>query len=61
MFEQKYEIYQFLSENSQFLEVKFSILVYLNMRVFVISGSCTENWIFLMKIVPLIRKRKKVF
>ena len=34
MFEQKYEIYQsFLSENFQFLEVKFSI--FLNRRVFV--------------------------
>ena len=33
-FEQKYEKYQsFLSENFQFLEVKFSI--YLNRRVFV--------------------------
>ena len=33
-FEQKYEKYQsFLSENFQFLEVKFS--VYLNRRVFV--------------------------
>ena len=35
-FDQKYEKYQsffFLSENSQFLEVKFSI--YLNRRVFV--------------------------
>ena len=35
-FEQKYEKYQsFLSENCQFLEVKFSI--YLNRRVFVMS------------------------
>ena len=35
-FEQKYEKYQsFLSENFQFLEVKFSI--YLNRRVFVIT------------------------
>ena len=37
-FEQKYEKYQnFLSENFQFLEVKFSI--YLNRRVFVIVQS----------------------
>ena len=37
-FEQKYENYQiFLSENSQFLEVKFSI--YLNRRVFVMEIS----------------------
>ena len=36
-FEQKYKIYQsFLSENFQFLEVKFSI--YLNRRVFVMSS-----------------------
>ena len=36
MFEQKYEKYQnFLSENFQFLVVKFS--VYLNRRVFVMS------------------------
>ena len=35
-FEQKYEKYQgFLSENFQFLEVKFSI--YLNRRVFVMT------------------------
>ena len=35
-FEQKYEKYQiFLSENFQFLEVKFSI--YLNRRVFVME------------------------
>ena len=35
-FEQKYEKYQsFLSENFQFLEVKFSI--YLNKRVFVMA------------------------
>ena len=38
-FEQKYEKYQsFLSENFQFLEVKFSI--YLNRRVFVMLGPC---------------------
>ena len=37
-FEQKYEKYQsFLSENFQFLEVKFSI--YLNRHVFVMSGA----------------------
>ena len=37
VFEQKYEKYQnFLSENFQFLEVKFSI--YLNRRVFVTLG-----------------------
>ena len=37
-FEQKYEIYQsFLSENFQFLKVKFSI--YLNRRVFVMERS----------------------
>ena len=37
-FEQKYETYQiFLSENFQFLEVKFS--VYLNRRVFVMRLS----------------------
>ena len=36
-FEQKYEKYQrFLSENLQFLEVKFSI--YLNRHVFVMCG-----------------------
>ena len=34
-FEQKYEKYQFLSENFQFLEVKFSI--YLNRHVFVMQ------------------------
>ena len=35
-FEQKYEKYQsFLSENFQFLEVKFSIYMYLNRHVFV--------------------------
>ena len=37
-FEQKYEKYQFLSENFQFLEVKFSI--YLNRHVFVM---CTKE------------------
>ena len=37
-FEQKYEKYQsFLSENFQFLEVKFSI--YLNRRVFVMMAT----------------------
>ena len=36
-FEQKYEKYQhFLSENFQFLEVKFSI--YLNRRVFIMPS-----------------------
>ena len=36
-FEQKYETYQsFLSENFQFLEVKFPI--YLNRRVFVMNN-----------------------
>ena len=40
-FEQKYEKYQsFLSENVQFLEVKFSI--YLNRRVFVMICIMTE-------------------
>ena len=40
-FEQKYENYQnFLSENFQFLEVKFS--VYLNRRVFVIRTISTH-------------------
>ena len=34
-FEQKYEKYQFLSENFQFVEVKFSI--YLNRRVFIMD------------------------
>ena len=39
-FEQKYEQYQsFLSENFQFLEVKFSI--YLNRRVFVMRVHIT--------------------
>ena len=39
-FEQKYEKYQsFLSENFQFLEVKFSI--YLNRRVFVMASQLT--------------------
>ena len=38
-FQQKYEKYQsFLSENFQFLEVKFS--VYLNRHVFVMFSSC---------------------
>ena len=41
VFEQKYEKYQsFLSENFQFLEVKFSI--YLNSRVFVMLLSDCE-------------------
>ena len=41
MFEQKYENYQcFLSENFQFLEVKFSI--YLNRRVYVMFPSVTD-------------------
>ena len=44
-FERKYEKYQsFLSENFQFLEVKFSI--YLNRRVFVMSGT-----LFLLALV----------
>ena len=39
-FEQKYEQYQsFLSENFQFLEVKFSI--YLNRRVFIMRVHIT--------------------
>ena len=38
-FEQKCEKYQrFLSENFQFLEVKFPIYMYLNRRVFVMSA-----------------------
>ena len=43
-FEHKYEKYQrFLSENFQFLEVKFSI--YLNKRVFVMRGCLMRlNW-----------------
>ena len=41
-FEQKYEKYQrFLSENYQFLEVKFSI--YLNRRVFVMTTQMTHK------------------
>ena len=40
-FEQKYEKYQsFLSENFQFLEMKFSI--YLNRRVFVMGYQVPE-------------------
>ena len=43
-FEQKYEKYQnFLSENFQFLEVKFSI--YLNRRIFLMISFTV--WIFL--------------
>ena len=30
----------FLSENFQFLEVKFSIYMYLNRRVFIMLSSC---------------------
>ena len=42
-FEQKYENYQsFLSENVQFLEVKFSM--YLNRRVFVIRGKKKKTY-----------------
>ena len=38
-FEQKYEIYQsFLSENFQFLEVKFSIYMYLNRCVLIMKS-----------------------
>ena len=41
-FEQKYEKYLcFLSENFQFLEMKFSI--YLNRRVFVMVCKCHED------------------
>ena len=41
-FEQKYEKYQrFLSENFQFLEVKFSI--YLNRHVFVMLGIVIQD------------------
>ena len=41
-YEQKYEKYQnFLSENFQFLEVKFSI--YLNRRVFVMVRKLLRN------------------
>ena len=37
-FEQKYEkISEFLSENFQFLVVKFSIYMYLNRRVFIMT------------------------
>ena len=44
-FEQKYENYQnFLSENFQFLEVKFSI--YLNRHVFVMNSSCVDDLVF---------------
>ena len=40
-FVQKYEKYQrFLSENFKFLEVKFSIYMYLNRRVFVMLCGC---------------------
>ena len=41
MFEQKYEKKKKkkISENFQFLEVKFSIGLYLNMRVFVMKGN----------------------
>ena len=42
-FEQKYKKYQnFLYENCQFLEVKFSI--YLNRRVFVMSAGSGGKW-----------------
>ena len=41
-FEQKYEKYRsFLSDNFQFLEVKFSM--YLNRRVFVIKNALSED------------------
>ena len=45
-FEQKYEKYQnFLSENFQFLKVKFS--VYLNRHVFIMQVIlCTEESVF---------------
>ena len=37
-FEQKYEKYQrFLSEDFKFLEIEFSIYMYLNRRVFVMA------------------------
>ena len=54
-FEQKYEKYQsFLSENFQFLEVKFSI--YLNRRVYVMYFADTSSFLELSRIS---RKKKK--
>ena len=35
----------FLSENFQFLEVNVSIYMYLNRRVFVISGDTVQSYI----------------
>ena len=49
-FEQKYEKYQsFLSENFQFLEVKFSIYMYLNRCVFVMEAHFHTEW---LKYIP---------
>ena len=46
-FEQKYEKYQsFLSENFQFLEVKFYI--YLNRRVFLMAKGCSSKTIWMI-------------
>ena len=56
-FEQKYENYQsFLSENVQFLEVKFSM--YLNRRVFVIRGKKKKKEENLYADNPLIGSYK---
>ena len=43
----------FLSENFQFLEVKFSI--YLNRRVFVMWSDCRLIWIFTRRTCPRVR------
>ena len=48
---------EFLSENFQFLEVKFSI--YLNRRVFLMGLSCVSSLIFLTLKVTLITVKKK--
>ena len=48
-FEQKYDKYQFLSDNFQFLEMKFSI--YLNKRVFVMDSSVFESLTFYCTIL----------
>ena len=51
-FEQKYEKYQtFLSENFQFLAVKFSIYMYLNRCVFVMTV-CRAH-VYYLRLSPL--------
>ena len=60
-FEQKYEKYQnFLSENVQFLGVRFSI--YLNRRVFVmnINEDTQERYPVLLTLVMLNKQERSV-